>query len=540
MFQPYAGSFSKVTHIHEYPKTDLCTICAEELGFTIPKTEEEIEAVSLNTLESIRQFLNTGQEFDLDTDLFSYQQEDVDTILKAERNFLILSEMGTGKTPEMIKIAEELGYENVLILCPKSLRKEWERQIIQWTGNPPITCARGSSKRLNPYFEALGEELKTGESKSRYFILNYETFRTKKHTDVLVDIPWGLIIMDEAHHIRNAETKTTKAILKFLENQRQARIIPLTGSPVVNSPLDIYTLLMIIRPEAHTMKTRYEFLEMYAYWAPRMGKPKVFGIKNQRHFQDYIKPFSIRRLKQDVLPYLPDKYRREVILEMGEKQEKHYKTLATELVFRLDDGETISSPGILSLLTRLRQMNLDPAILGIESPSSKTDFLMDLVQDGPSKLVVFSTFASYIKRMSTMFDIQGIKHIAIHGGVDVDERARLVAQFQEDPTCQVALGTIKTMGEGLTLTAASDVVLMDRWWTPSANNQAIDRLHRPSQKNAVQIITPSNVGSIDISLDTILKEKVGITDALLNENSIISEVVSDIRRVAAGFAFSYD
>ncbi len=550
MYQPYAGNFGLGSHIHDYPKTELCSICADELGFNIPV--EEIE-ISLSTLEEIRNFLKKGQEFDLDKDLFAYQQEDVDTILEADRNFLILSEMGTGKTPEIIKIAEELNYSDVLILCPKSLRREWERQIIQWTGEPPITCGRGSTKRLNPFFDALGKELRTGEKKSRYFILNYETFRIKKHTDLLVDIPWGLIIMDEAHHIRNPETKTTKSLMRFLEHHRGARIIALTGSPVVNSPLDLFTLLMVIRPEAHTMRTRYEFLERFTYWTPRRGgAPKVLGIRDKAGLHNYIKEFSIRRLKVDVLPYLPDKYRRDVTLEMEVDQAKHYKTLATELVFKLDDGETISSPGILSLLTRLRQMNLDPMILGINASSSKTEFLMDLVkessselfqsgeQEFPTKLVVFSTFASYIKLVSEMFKREGIQHIAIHGGVDVDERSKRVEEFQTNPMCQVALGTIKTMGEGITLTAASDVVLMDRWWTPSANNQAIDRLHRPSQKNAVQIIRPSNDKSIDMSLDSILKEKEGMTDALFNESSVIQEVVEDLRRTAAAFAFSYD
>ena len=539
MYRPY---------YHFGPNTECSTcnpktiedFCQEEIEDFQEDDEEETnftEEVSLATLESIRTFLKKDQEFDLDTDLYDYQQEDVDFVLEADRNFLILSEMGTGKTPEIIKIAEELNYDNVLILCPKTLRKEWERQIIQWTGESPVTCNRGSTKRLYPFFEALGKELKTGKPKSRYFILNYDTFRAKKHTDILQDIPWGLIVMDEAHHIRNAETKTTRGILDFLQTQRRARIICLTGSPVVNSPLDIYTLLMVIRPEAHSMKTRIEFLDRYSYWAPRMGKPKVFGIKNRLEFQEYIGDFSIRRLKKDILSSLPDKYRREVTLEMGEKQLKHYKTLATELVIRMDGGETISSPGMLSLITRLRQMNLDPAILGINCDSSKTDFLMELVLDGPSKLVVFSTFATYIDLVSRQLTDMDVNHVTVTGRVDVDERLKRVKTFQEDPHCQVILGTIKTMGEGITLTAASDVVLMDRWWTPSSNNQAIDRLHRPGQKNAVQIINPSNEGSIDQSLDNILKEKSGITDALFSENSIVAEVVDDLRRQASMMAF---
>ena len=476
--------------------------------------------------------MKEGQEFRIEENLFVHQREDVDRMKSTSLNYMVLSEMGTGKTPEIISLVEEEKFKSVLIICPKTIRLEWRRQIIQWTGVDPIVCRRGSGRRLDPLFEAMSN----GRiNETPYFILNYETFRMERFTELLSMMKWDLIVMDEIHNMRNAETQTTRGLVKFMTSQKQSRVIVMTGSPIVNNPLDIYTLLMIVRPQMHDMKKRREFLDEYTFWTPtgRGRGVKVFGIKygKREQFHNYTEPFTIRRMKKDVLAYLPDKYRRVVTLDMDPEQEEVYRQMAEELIVELDNEESISAPSVLAKLIRLRQINLDPGILGINAPSSKTEFLMDLVKDGPPKLVVFTTFEQYVKRISRLFEAEGINHVSISGSVSVDERFARVQKFQNDPEVQVALGTIKTMGEGITLTAASDVVLMDRWWTPAANNQAIDRLHRPGQKNAVQIILPTNEGSIDQVLDAILVQKEQVADALLNENSVIAEVLEDLRRM---------
>ncbi len=489
------------------------------------EVEPKLDA-SLEDLEPLKE----GQEFRIPQSLYSYQVQDVDRIRKAGQNFLILSEMGVGKTPEVISVVEMEKFKRVLVLCPKSLRLEWGRQIVQWTGIEPIICRRGSSKRLDPLFESI----QNGGSKSPYFILNYDTFRIDRHIDILKLISWDCIVMDEVHHLRNPETKATVGVKKFLESQKQALVLPMTGSPVVNSPLDMYTILSLIKPVLYTRANRIEFLDKYTYWSPRRNRPKILGVRRERmaEFHKSMEPFSVRRLKEDVLPFLPAKTRRVVLLDMEDEQAELYRKMATDLVLMLDEGESISAPSVLALLIRLRQLNLDPAILGIDAPSSKTEFLLDLIKDGPSKLVVFSTFERYIRYISRILERMGIQHVSITGKTGADQIARNVQTFQNDPHCQVALGTIKVMGEGITLTAASDVVLMDRWWTPTANNQAVDRLHRPGQHSPVQIILPTNSKSIDQSLDAILEGKAGITDSLLNEASIMQEVTDDLRRMA--------
>ena len=222
---------------------------------------------------------------------------------------------------------------------------------------------------------------------------------------------------------------------------------------------------------------------------------------------------------------------------MDDEQREIYDKMASELVVMLDDGEEFNAPGVLALLTRLRQINLDPRLIGLSRPSSKTEFLLEMVDDfaessdssAPRKLVVFSTFAMYVELIAKELDKMGISHVDFTGKTHADKVGDQVKAFQEDPSIQVALGTVKVMGEGITLTAASDVMLMDRWWTPAANNQAIDRLHRPGQENAVQVILPTNERSIDQTLDEILNAKQQMMDSLLQEGSIMEEFMESFR-----------
>ena len=485
-------------------------------------------------------FRAEGTEFTTPDDLFEHQKDDVRTMLHSKKNFLVLSEMGVGKTPEAISVAMGMKAKNVLVMLPKTLRLEWSRQIEQWTGIKPVVCHRGSYRRLNPLFEEKYIPESEGKEVSPFFILNYDTFRKDEYKEILESYPWDLIIMDEVHHLRNSGTKTTKQIFSFLEQQRKTRVIMMTGSPIVNSPLDFYTFLQMQNQSYYTNTNKLIWLEDYAYFSKQQNRIKIFGTKNEKKFREEIKPFTIRRKKEDVLKFLPEKYYRTSTLEMEDDQRELYDKMATELVMELDDGATMAVPGVLALLTRLRQVNLDPRLVpGIKGnvSSSKTEFLMDLIEEfteggsdgAPRKLVVFSTFADYVDLVSKQLTTKGVNNRAFSGRTASDKILPMVKEFQEDPEVQVAVGTIKVMGEGITLTGASDVVLMDRWWTPAANNQAVDRLHRPGQENAVQVILPSNDGSIDQTLDDILNMKKRMTDALLTDNGVIEEFLDAFR-----------
>jgi len=301
----------------------------------------------------------------------------------------------------------------------------------------------------------------------------------------------------------------------------------MTGSPIVNNPADLHTLLCMVKPEVYGKWNRMDFINSYCYYNHTRYGIKVTGVRNMELLRERTKPFTIRRTKKEVLPYLPEKYYRKVLLEMNGEQKKLYDQMEEELFILLDSGEPLWAPSVLAQLTRLRQLNLEPRILGISAPSVKTDFLLSLIEDTDEKLVVYSTFASYIMFLHY---IVNVPHIIITGDTPVDERMTLVKQFQEDDSIKLALGTVQCMGEGLTLTASSNVVICDKWWTPTVQAQAEDRLHRIGQRNAVQVIIPTVENSIDHSMDKVLEGKKRMSQEYLSDRDIMKEVVDDLRQ----------
>lgn len=495
--------------------------------------------------------------FTLPDDLYTYQKEDLDRLLSTEGNFMNLSEMGTGKTPVSIGLAVKGGYRKTLVVCPKTLRLEWKRQILDWTGEEPTISKRGSTRRLEPLFhEMLGKG-----TPNPWFVVNYETFRTRKHLDILNLYPFDLIILDEVHRLRNSTTNRTKGMFEFLENHKDSRVVAMTGSPIVNKPEDLHTILEIIRPEEYNRGTRRQFEYRYTSYEHRLIKRcrdcgrvttntearmcfvcgsdnfkyirtnKLVGVKDLETLRELTAPYTVRRTMDEALPYLPKKYYRRVLLEMDDEQKEVYQQMEQELFVLLDSGEPLWAPCVLAQLTRLRQLNLSPQILKIDKPSAKVDFLFDLIDSlGDKKLVIFSTFEKMI--MLLHYHPRMPKHICITGATPVDDRVPMAMDFNVNPDIQICMATIGSEspgGEGLTLTGASDVVFLDRWWTPTTNSQAEDRLHRITQKSAVQVILPIIEETIDESFDRILERKRGISEEFLGDQSAMEEIIDDLR-----------
>jgi len=462
------------------------------------------------------------QKFNLTSDLYDYQAVDATKMLSAG-NWLNFSEMGTGKTPEALAVVEMGNFLCPLIVCPSSLRFEWTRQIDDWTGQKAALPNSNTYTRLEPLVRSFLEGVK-------YKIINYEVLRSDDNLEVLNQIPFDVLIFDEVHKLRNPKTQVVKGAWKFLDAHPTAKVIAMSGSPIMNYPNDLYVPLSLVQVDKYprTHRDWLRFSQHYCLWTSGQHGRYIYGVRYMDYLKKETEPFSIRRTKKEVLPFLPDKYYRRVILEMDKDQRDLYTQMETELLILLDSGESLWSPDARSKITRLRQLNLDPKILGVSASSAKTDFLVDLVESTNEKVVIFSCFERYIYLLSLL--LQQYNPVVISGTISPQDRQLAVSKFQEQDDVRICLGTIQSMGEGVTLTAASNVVLVDRWWNEPTNQQAVDRLHRIGQKNAVQVIYPVCEDSVDTLLDEILARKSGALHRFLDETQVTNAIVEEIRR----------
>lgn len=436
------------------------------------------------------------------------------------------AEPGVGKTPITIWAIEQSNYKLPLVICPSSLKFEWAKQIKEWTGLESAITRPGTYSRLHDFVYANG---------AKYRIMNYETLNNDDNRHLLEHFPFDVIVLDEIHKLRNAKTHQLKKIVRnaweFMDFFLRAKIIGLSGSPIMNYPNDLYGPLSVCFPDRYPRKLANlrDFMRRYMLYAPGRFGYYAYGSRNIPTLKEETKDLIIRRTKKEVLAFLPDKYYQRPELEMKADQRKLYDQMERELKVLLDTGEPLWSPTVLSTLTRLRQINLDPKIVGVTASSAKTEFLYDLIESTDEKLVIFSCFERYIYLLSEILKAWKKDVAVVTGPIPVEKRAREVQRFQEDDRCQIFLGTLQTAGEGITLTASSTVVLIDRWWNEPANQQAVDRLHRIGQKSAVQVILPICSKSVDALLDDILQRKHEASQAYYQEAEVRSSIFGALK-----------
>ncbi len=469
-------------------------------------------------------------KYKLPDDLYDYQVEDGNRVAQTDQNWLLCHEMGVGKTPITIWAIEQAGYKLPLIICPNSLKHEWKKQIMEWTGTEAVLSRQNVGRnRLSDIVKSF-----TRPNGAKYRVINYETLRVED-VDILRKVPWDVIVFDEIHKLRNTNPRKLKKIVnaawEFLNHYPNAKIIGLSGSPIMNYPDDLYGPLSVCFPDKYprNMGSLRDFLRRYMLYAPGRYGWYAYGSRNVSHLREETKDLIIRRTKKEVLSFLPEKYYQRPELEMRPDQRKVYDQMENELKILLDTGEPLWSPTVLSTLTRLRQINLDPKIVGVSTSSAKTEFLYDLIESTDEKLVIFSCFERYIYLLSEILKAWNKQHAVVTGLIPVEKRYQEVQKFQEDDDCRIFLGTIQTAGEGITLTASSTVILTDRWWNEPTNMQAVDRLHRIGQRNAVQVIMPICLKSIDAVLDDILQRKYEATQAYYQESDVRNSVFAALR-----------
>ena len=457
----------------------------------------------------------------LQSALFPYQKEDVSWLIDHPR-CILGNACGTGKTLEALALMESLNTRHNLIVCPKTLVSEWFQQCDKWSNGDMVT-PNDQGDRLD------GLNL----NGPRYVCVNYDLLSNRRYWSMINDVKWDCIIFDECHRLKNHKAKRTE----YAYLLHAPRMVFMSGTPLQNSPADLYPLFHMINPrDYHNYNQWINYfcvrLEQQIWMKGDDGKPHPRLIKSIvpgkiNHTDELnvlLHTYMIRREKKDVLKDLPDKQYRTIPVELG-PEKVQYNQMKEQLFAILDSGEQITAPKVIAQLMRLRQICLDANLLSAEvikssTPSNKTKTLIEVVEDTDDKVVVFTMFEQYTRILSAELTKHKIEHVLITGQVDLQARGAAVQLFQDDPNVKVCLCTIGAGGEGITLTASHTCVFTDYAYNPAVVWQAEDRLHRIGQHENVLIIDLYCQNTIEDHLRAIKQSKETMIEKVVIENVI--------------------
>ena len=442
---------------------------------------------------------------------FSHQEDGIEFLLK-NKKCILADDMGLGKTYQSIVSAIECDAQRVLIICPASLKINWMREIQNFCED--VSIIKG--KHWDP---------------DRFTIINYDILknfhtieeRGKKYEEwelrrEIVEFNPDLIILDEAHFIKNHKSIRGKIIKDISKKYKPERVWLLTGTPIANRPMDYYNLLSIIDcPVAdnwvHFARTYCEGVRF------KKGGRYIWvtkGASNLEELNQKTKRTILRRKKDDVLD-LPDKLITPVYL--GLENVDGYKNVWEEyLSQRKIDGKKGNPARDLVESTLLRTFI---AMETVPYTIEKTEEAIEL----DKKTIIFCNFNDEMDSFVRYF---GEKAVCIRGGMSEKQKQHAVDRFQEDDSCKVFIGQIKAAGVGLTLTAAEIVIMNSLDWVPGNHEQAEDRAYRIGQNKTVNIYYMLIDETIDTLVWDILNEKKKIIGTIMGEDDIISEFIKQI------------
>lgn len=405
--------------------------------------------------------------------------------------FLLGDEQGLGKTKQAIDLAVNrrklYGIRHCLIICGVSaLRFNWQSEVS--THSDEGCLILGERTMRNGRVALKGNKEKLADAKrladggvSEFFVVtNIESIRDDavraelKRACELGEV--GMIVFDEFHRAKNPATKQGKAILTL----SAPYLMAMTGTPVLNTPLDLYTVLAWLGIERHNF---YQFKKFYCYMQGHM----VTGYKNQDLLRASLQGHMLRRKKSDELPDLPPKIYTNEYLELEGRQREVYEAIREDIKSNLVDVYTAPNP--LAKMVRLRQSTGFPGLVSeTVTESVKMQRMLEIVEDCVSngkKCVVFTNWAQVaIEAARLLFKYNPAQYHGENKNAEEDK-----ARFMGDPECKVLVGTMAKMGVGFTLTVASTCVFLDEPWNQGTKEQCEDRLHRIGTKEPVSVIT---------------------------------------------------
>lgn len=420
---------------------------------------------------------------------------------------ILADEMGLGKSIQLIYLVKQILKEKsdakILIVAPTSLIYNWKNEFDKFGSELKYKVFAENKSVRKQELDDLGD--------IQILITTYGLLRQDK--EKYLEMNFELVAIDEAQNIKNANAQMTKVVKMLHANTK----IALTGTPLENSVLELWSIFDFIMP---------------GYLANLVNFGRKYNIKDVNEeelntldsLNAQIKPFILRRRKSDVVKELPPKIENNIYIDLSKEQKKLYVAQLEKTKKEMD--EIIESEGfkkgnfkILQLLTKLRQLCIDPSIIyeDYKGGSAKIENLIDITKgiiENGHKILLFTSFKTALDLVNKEFTNHNISTYVIDGSVSSKKRMELVEKFNHDDT-NVFLITLKAGGTGLNLTSADVVIHLDLWWNPQVENQATDRAHRIGQKNQVEVIKLICKGTIEERILELQNKKKILSDALI-------------------------
>ena len=442
-----------------------------------------------------------------------HQKEAIEK-LAGSRRFILADDMGLGKTTCTIIAALETGSKKILIICPASLKINWQREIENYSDRP-VYIAEG----------------KKFSTESDFVIVNYDILKNfhdtdpkKKNGSILNQSNFDLVILDEAHMISNPQAQRTKIINHFVKDIK--RVWLLTGTPMTSRPMNYYNLLNIIEsPVAQNwMAYAIRYCQGYQFMAGRRKVWNVTGASNLEELRDRTSKQILRRLKEDVLD-LPDKIISPVYLRLKSKE---YEELMGEYYDWFDNKKDESS----SLTVQFSKLMKVRKVIANEKTKQTIEFVENIIEQG-KKVIIFTNFTDTLQ---TIYQHFGKQAVYLDGSCSKPHRQHAVDEFQDNEKIRVFVGNLKAAGVGLTLTAAEVVIMNDLSFVPAEHAQAEDRAYRYGQKSNVLVYYPLYENTIEGAIYDILNRKKQIIRTVMgdehpeNSGDIVEEILDIINK----------
>jgi SNF2 family DNA or RNA helicase len=457
--------------------------------------------------------------FEFKTQPFQHQIDGFNYGLQHDR-WLLADQMGLGKSKQVIDIAVakklQKGYKHCLIICGvNGLKWNWQNEVSTHSNETGWVLgqrSKGGRWNVGSNKDKLYDLENIKSIKSYFLITNIESLRSEDIVNKIVELcksaDIGLVALDECHKAKDPSSIQGKGLLKV---QPECRIA-MTGTPLMNSPMDLYIILKWLGYEKHAF---YAFKKHYCVMGG-FGGYQVVGYKNLDELQEQLNEIMLRRLQKDVLD-LPEKTYIDEYVEMTGKQEQVYKEITATIKANIDMIEKAVNP--LSELIRMRQATGYTGILSSTiKESAKLDRMVEITDEAIAngqKVVVFSNW--------TQVTLPAYNELAkkyhgtyITGEVDSEQRQQAVERFQNDNDCKFVVGSIGAAGTGITLTAGTVVIFLDEPWTMAAKCQAEDRCHRIGTTENVTIYTIMCKNTIDERVHELVEKKGQMSDALID------------------------